>query len=486
MLHPIISKNMNVLMAAAEAAPFTPAGSFSEYITKLSTTLNAHGHQVSLILPYYRSCHKLRNEGEKIRPTGLKLSVPVGNASLSCDVLETRTADGLQVFFIRRDEFFDRSGIYGSDDEDYQDNAARFIFFSRAVLELAKRAKPTPDIIHGHDWPCGLIPVFGKHSKLPFRQFFSVHDLHFQGNFWSHDFALTQLPASYFSPEGVEFFGSMNFLKSGILFADKVLFQSELLAHEAQTSGQGVGLEPLLSKQSAKLSGIPTGLEDSVWNPAKDTQITTTFSARNISGKSFCRAATLKAFDLLPQPQGPVIYYAPTSRNKKNAEAAQNFAAALDHLLVGDNRILVLGTASDSSTTAFTVAARKYKGKFTFLPEATDEQKHPALAGSDIFLNFALQANETDSLIKALRYGLVPMLLSRPGLFQFATDVDSSEGNAFLSNANTPAALADTCQRAEKLFQNPKAWNQLVSKCLAKDFSWEATAKQHSDSYSSL
>ncbi|MFV0415909.1 MAG: glycogen synthase [Chthoniobacterales bacterium] len=477
---------MKILMAAAEAAPFTPTGSFAEHVTKLAETLNDGDHQVSLVLPYYRSCHQLRNAAEKILPTGLRLSVPVGNASLSFDVLETRTPEDLQVFFIRRDEFFDRSGIYGGEDEDYQDNAARFIFFSRAVLELARHADPSPDIIHGHDWPCGLIPVFGKYAKLPFRQFFSAHDLHFQGNFWSHDFALTQLPASCFSPEGVEFFGSMNFLKSGILFADKVLLQSELLVNEAQLRGQGFGLESLLSKQAKKLTGIPFGIDDNVRNPAKDEQLATGDSARSPAGKTPSRNAALRAFDLISQPKGPVVYYAPGFQNQKNAEAALHLADALDHLLVGDNRIIVLGKISPASTAAFTTAVRKHKGKIAFVPEASDEQKHQALAGSDIFLNFALQASEADTLIKALRYGLVPMLCMRPGLFQFVTDVDTGEGNGFLSNESSAVALADTFQRAEKLFRTPGAWAPIVTRCFEKDFSWKANAARHNTCYTTL
>src|SRR5690606_27350301 len=128
---------------------------------------------------------------------------PLGSAKLPCAIREMRTPDGVRVFFVERDEFFDRSGLYGTAEGDYQDNAARFIFFSKCVVELAKRLEPAPDILHAHNWQAALVPTFAASSSLPSRTVLTAHSLEYQGNFWSYDFALTNLPSSVFSPRGL-------------------------------------------------------------------------------------------------------------------------------------------------------------------------------------------------------------------------------------------------------------------------------------------
>ena len=152
----------------------------------------------------------------------------------------------MQVFLIARDEYFDRSGFYGVDGRDYQDNAARFIYFTKAVVELAGRMNPSPEILLANGWQTALLPVFVAERRLPYRTVLTPHSLAFQGNFWSYDFALTNLPGDYFSAHGVEYYGSMNCLKGGILFANAVVLPSERYVWESQTPEHGYGLENVL------------------------------------------------------------------------------------------------------------------------------------------------------------------------------------------------------------------------------------------------
>ncbi len=166
-----------------------------------------------------------------------------------------RAPNGVQVFFVERDEFFDRSGLYGTAEGDYQDNSARFIFFSKCVIELAKRMEPAPEIIHAHNWQAALVPVFVADQRLSARTVLSAHTLAFQGNFWSYDFGLTNLSGGYFSPQGLEYYGSMNLLKAGILFAHSVVLPGPRFVSEAQTRSHGCGLDPVLARTRRQARG---------------------------------------------------------------------------------------------------------------------------------------------------------------------------------------------------------------------------------------
>src|SRR5206468_3661469 len=181
---------MKILMATSEFSPLGSTGDLGDDVRILATELKKLGHDISVTIPFYRS---IREGKYTIRPANIEFQINLGSKRVSSDVLETTVADGIQVFLVRRDEYFDRSGIYAGNGRPYEDNAERFIFFSKAVAELARSLSPSPELIHCHDWTAALIPVFVKDRQLPFRTVLTVHNLEHQGSFWSFDFALTGL-----------------------------------------------------------------------------------------------------------------------------------------------------------------------------------------------------------------------------------------------------------------------------------------------------
>ena len=215
---------MKILMATSEFSPLGSTGDLGDQVRILTAELKKIGHDVSVVMPFYRS---VREGKYNVRPSNGEFQVNLGGKRASSDIVETTSPDGIQVYLVRRDEYFDRSGIYGADGRMYEDNAERFIFFSKAVLELANRISPSPELIHCHDWTTALVPVFARDRQMPFRTVLTIHNLEHQGSFWSFDFALTSLPGSYFGAHGLEFYGRLNFLKSGILFADAVTLPGE-------------------------------------------------------------------------------------------------------------------------------------------------------------------------------------------------------------------------------------------------------------------
>jgi len=196
---------MRILMISAEGPPLVRAGALVDVLHALPRELRARGHEVSLTLPYYREIRE--NAAFKEEDTGVTVDVRVGDQTYIAEYLEGRSASGVQLFFTRCDDFFDRSELYGEHGKKYEDNAARFIFFCKAALELARRLTPSVQILHAHDWAAALVPVFVRAHHLPFATVLTIHHLAEQGSFWGLDFSLTNSDARFFTLRGVEFFG---------------------------------------------------------------------------------------------------------------------------------------------------------------------------------------------------------------------------------------------------------------------------------------
>src|SRR5215472_4566326 len=259
---------MRILMASAEGPPLQRAGALIDVMDALPRELRARGHDVSVALPFYREIRA--NTAFKEKNTGIALDIPVADKTYVAEYLEGRSASGVQLFLVRCDELFDRPGIYGKRGKAYEDNAARFIFFCKAVLELARRLTPQLQILHAHDWTAALLPVFVNALGLPFKTVLTIHHVADQGSFWGVDFRLTNLPERFFTLNGVEFFGRLNFLKGGILYADKITTVSEHYRREILTPAGGHGLDGVLRENAHRLSANLDGVNNTRWNPTSD------------------------------------------------------------------------------------------------------------------------------------------------------------------------------------------------------------------------
>src|SRR2546429_949238 len=254
---------MRILMISAEAPPLQRTGALIDVMNALPHELRARGNEISVALPFYREIRE--NAAFKAKDTGVTVDVPVGKKTYVAEYLEGRSASGVQLFLIRCDKFFDRPGIYGEHGKKYEDNAARFIFFCKAALELARRLTPSVQILHAHDWAAALVPVFVRAHHLPFATVLTIHHLAEQGSFWGLDFGLTNLHERFFTLRGVEFFGRMNLLKGGILHADKITTVSERYRREMQTAAGGCGLDAVLCENAHRLVGILHGADNARW-----------------------------------------------------------------------------------------------------------------------------------------------------------------------------------------------------------------------------
>lgn len=466
-------------------APLARTGGLGDVLEALPAELQKRGHEVSVVLPLYR---RIQEEFAP-EPTGVTVAVTLGGRRMDAEIFQYTAPNGIQVFLIRRDEYFDRSGLYGTENNrNYEDNAERFIYFSSAVAELACHIKPPPDVLHLHDWQAALVPVFVKDRGLPFGTVLTIHNLAYQGSFPGSDFGFTNLPGHYFTERGVEFHGRLNCLKGGILYADAVTTVSERYAREIQTEEYGCGLDGVLREQSRKLVGILNGADYEVWNPAHDAHLPATYTAAKPAGKDVCRKKLLAELKLKPSPKGLLFAMVGRLAGQKGID---RLIPLLDRLLADDVRLVILGEGAPRFERELFVAARKYREKCAFLDRFDDALAHRINAGADVMLIPSHFEPCGLGAMYALKYGAVPLVRAAGGLYQIVQDYDPAEavedgrvhGNGFVYYHDSSEALWDAIRRAKRLFAEKAVWEAVRRNAMESDFSWSVSAARYEEVY---
>jgi starch synthase len=470
-------------MISAEGPPLQRAGALIDVMNALPRELRKRGHQVSVALPYHREIRE--NSKFKAKRTGIAVDVRVGDKTYVAEYFEGRSAGEVQLFLVRCDDFFDRPGIYGEHGQPYEDNATRFIFFCKAALELARRLTPSLQILHVHDWAAALVPVFVRAHNLTFATVLTIHRVADQGSFWGLDFNLTNLPERFFTIHGVEFFGRVNFLKGGILYADKITTVSEHYRREIQTSAGGHGLDVVLRENAHRLTAILHGADYTRWNPASDRLLPAQYDARRLRGKEACRNALLREMNLASAPHGPVFGMVTRVVEEKGFEVLMPL---LDRLLWDDVRLIILGEGDPAYETALAIAARKFPGKFAYQKDYDEKLAHLIEAGMDISL---IPSRFEPAGLRAmydLRYGALPAARATGGIQEIIQDYDPTmdRGYGFLCYEYSSEAFWDAIKRAREIYRNRNVWTRLMKRAMARDFSWEASAERYEELYKEL
>ncbi len=474
---------MRILMISAEGSPLQRAGALVDVMDALPSAVRARGHEVSVALPFYREIKE--NRAFKKKDTGITVDVQVGNKTYVARYLEGRSAGGVQLFLVRCDEFFDRPGIYGERGKPYEDNAARFIFFCKAALELARRLTPQLQILHAHDWAAALVPVFVYAQGLPFKTVMTIHHVADQGSFWGLDFGLTNLPERFFTLHGVEFFGRLNFLKGGILYADRITTVSEHYRREIQTLSGGCSLDGVLRENAHRLSAILDGADYTRWNPASDRLLPARYDARRLRAKQVCREALLKEMNLASAPRGPVFGMVTRVVQEKGFEI---LVPLLDRLLWNDVRLIILGEGDPAYQTALAVAARKFSTRFAYEKNYDDKLAHLIEAGMDISLIPSRFEPAGLSAMYNLKYGALPVACVTGGIQEIIEDYDSTmdSGYGFLCYEYSSEAFWDAIKRTRQIFRDRRLWTKLMKQAMARNFSWDVSAQHYEDLYREL
>ncbi len=478
---------MKILFAASEVFPFAKTGGLADVAASLPSALKALGHDVRIIMPRYRSVKK---SGAPLEETGKKVHVRVGEQIHTGSLAVTELSSGVPVYLVGYDPYFDREGLYGPGKGDYPDNASRFIFFSRAILDAVKSLDFVPDILHLNDWQTALSALYLKTYRgiAPYNDIasvFTVHNLGYQGIFRHDDLPLTGLGREMFTPRGIEFYGKINFLKAGLIAADRITTVSRRYAEEIQTPEYGCGLEGVLQERSPDLAGILNGVDYTCWDPKIDSLIPARYSPEALAGKTVCKKALMKAFGLRGPATRPLIGCVSRLTDQKGFDLIADAAQKLSSM---DLSLVVLGDGEEKYRNGLVELADAASDRFGLHVGYDDALAHLVEAGSDLFLMPSRYEPCGLNQMYSLKYGTIPIVRATGGLADTIThfDAESGSGNGFKFSDYSPAALVRTLQEGLSVYRDRAAWKALMANAMACDFSWERSAREYVTLYEEL
>jgi starch synthase len=485
-----MAQRLRVLLVSSEVSPYAKTGGLGDVAAALPRALRALGHDVRILMPRYRGVER---HASAIRTVVPRLEVPVGDQRVESALLVTETSAGVPVYFLEQDHYFDRDGLYGTGDGDYEDSCERFVFFCRGALEAMialdgeGRDAWRPQIIHANDWQTGLIPVYLRtlyrdHPALrSVATVFTIHNLAYQGVFWHHDMPMTGLGWDVFTPAGIEFYGKLNFLKGGLVFSDLLTTVSRTYAAEIRTAEFGSGLEGVLEERAQDLHGVVNGIDYEQWNPAKDPALPRPYSPGEPEGKIACREA-LRLLLGLDEGPGPLVAMVTRLAGQKGLDLALE---GLPGMLDAGCRVALLGAGEASLEEAWTQAAARHPGTVAVRIGYDAELASRMYAGADCFLMPSRYEPCGLSQLIALRYGTVPVVRRTGGLTDTVTEFDPARrtGTGFLFDEFSADALLDAVRRAVAAFRRPENWSVLVRNAMTEDFSWDASAREYAQLY---
>lgn len=449
----------------------------------LPRALKRLGHEVSIVSPKYRSAKYSHCAIEKIDKT---INVPI-SWKVNTGQLFRSKIEGIPVYLIANDQLFDREGLYGTEYGDYQDNAERFIFFSRAVLEMCVTLDLDLDVIHCNDWQTALIPVYLKtiYGHIPILSkiatLYTIHNLGYQGIFWHYDMPLTGLPWELFVPAALEFFGKINFMKGGIIFSDIINTVSRNYLKEIQTEPDGYGLDGVLRDRAQDLFFVLNGVDYNTWDPATDPYIATNYTQDTIENKVLCKTDLRKVFGL-KDSDDPILAMVSKLIDRKGLDLVTK---AFKDVMSLDLQLVVCGRGEDRYHAFLDSQASIYRGRLGIKIGYNTTLWRKIIAGGDIFLMPSKYEPCGLDQLYSMKYGTIPIVRAVGGLDDTVSDYNnlSGEGTGFKFSDYTPEALINAITRALNLYRDRRSWLRFMRQAMAQDFSWETSVQRYVELY---
>jgi starch synthase len=475
---------MKVLIASPEVYPFVKTGGLADVTGALPKALKKLGIDVRVILPKHKG---IEERGFPMRYKNYKIACQVSQSTIDAEIVESEY-DGIITYLVENDEYYYRDYLYSTPDGDYLDNAERFIFFAKSILEAIKVTGFIPDVLHCNDWETALSPVFLKSLSKDdplLRQIstlLTIHNLGYQGIFWHYDMHLLNIGWEYFTPEALEFFGHINFLKGGIVFSDILSTVSKQYSKEIQTTEFGCGLEGILTTRRNDLYGIVNGIDYEEWNPEKDQHIPAQYNEKNLANKRVCKAALQEEYGLPVMENTPLIGTISRLADQKGFDL---IASSLGNMLSKGVQYIILGTGERKYHDLFTGLSKQFPKSFGVKIAYDNRLAHLIEAGSDMFLMPSQYEPCGLNQLYSLKYGTVPIVRGVGGLEDTIIDYTKSPdiGTGFKFYDYSEKALLDAIERAIGVYKNQSAWQSLIKKCMSEDFSWEKSAKEYVEVY---
>jgi starch synthase len=482
---------MRILFASSEVAPFAKTGGLADVSGALPAALARLGHDVRIVMPKYAAVDAQRwglTPGDEIvvRLAGQESRFILWSGHLP----ETAPNTTVECGFLANDRLFNRPGLYQEGGKDHPDNLERFSAFSRAVLDVPQAWRWRPDVVHANDWQTALTLLYLRTHTIgglgrepgvaPPATLFTIHNLAYMGLFPAGQFPLLDLPPRYFTPETLEFYGQVNLLKAGLLYATLLNTVSPTYSREIQTPEFGYGLEGLLRARQRDLSGVINGVDYAEWSPARDPHLPARYDAEDVTGKRTCKRALQKACGL-PVKAAPLIGMVTRLTAQKGIDLVLD---VLDELLQLDLQLVILGSGDPALERALQQAAKRAPAKLSVHRVFDEPLAHRIEAGADLFLMPSKYEPCGLNQLYSLRYGTIPIVRRTGGLAD--TVVDATPGNLAAGTATgivfetaSGHALLNAVRLALSLYRQDSVWPRMITSAMAADFSWERSAREY-------
>ena len=481
-----------ILFSSSEVHPLIKTGGLADVSASLPIALHANGHDVRIILPAYRQCLEALTELRTIA------TIKLDGYYAPIEIIESTLPDSeVTIWLVHSPEHFDRDGgAYGPKlGGDWDDNAARFALFSRAIAAVAMNGAGLdwqPDILHCNDWQTGLAPALV--ADLPNRPatIFTIHNLAYQGLYPKETFDILDLPNSLWHSNGLEFYDMFSFMKGGLIYADHITTVSPTYADEICTYEFGYGLEGLLAERAkqGRLTGIINGIDLDDWNPKTDKALRKNYSAKTIKNKYQNKEAIQQHFGLPVKEDVLVLGLISRLVAQKGIDLTiEAIATLLDK--GADIQLVCLGSGEADYEQSLRVLRAKYPDKVGVTIGYNEQLAHQIEAGADVFLMPSRFEPCGLNQLYSLRYGTLPLVRNTGGLADsvvdaFGDDLKNNFATGFKFQEPTAEALEETLNRAITLFHHPRIWRRIILTAMAQDYSWAKSAQAYHALYHQL
>lgn len=477
-----------VLFVSSEASPLIKTGGLADVCGNLPLALKDLRWSVRLLLPAYPQAK------QRAAPLKTIARIAVPGITQPVKLLQGKLPDsGLPVWLVDSEPAYGRDGnpYLDSDGNDWPDNAERFTLLARVVVDIALGKAGLswkPDIVHCNDWQTGLIPaLLSQHDKRP-ATVFTIHNLAYQGLFPSSTFQSLGLPASLWSPDGLEFYDQISFIKGGLVFADRLTTVSPSYAREIQTSEFGCGMEGLLRYRKDELTGILNGINDKEWDPEHDPYIMQQYGLDTLHRKSANKKDIQEYFGLPQDDSTLLLGSVGRIVEQKGIDLLLDIIQPLSRLPL---QIALLGSGNKALEKDLKAAASKLPDRISVHIGYDESLAHRIEAGSDAFLMPSRFEPCGLNQLYSLRYGTLPIVNSVGGLKDTVVDINGSTlkkatATGFCFNGATPQNLLQAIKRATDLYGNKPEWNKVAMTGMRQVFNWKSSAQKYGKLYRSL
>lgn len=476
---------MKIAFISPEVVPFAKTGGLADVSGILPDTLNTLGHKCFIVMPFYQLVRKNGFKPKSIK-SDINLRLGPREFKFTLRLLKHNKTD---VYFIDNPELYDREQLYGTPQGDYPDSAIRFAFFAKAALYVVDYLGGV-DVIHSNDWQSALIPLYLK--LLPNRRgdrriktLFTIHNMAYQGSFDYNLMPSIDLPTELFTPEALEFYGKVNFMKAGIIYSDAINTVSKGYAKEILTPEFSCGLDGLLRTRASALHGIVNGANYGEWNPETDKYIIENYNEKTLDKKIACKKDLLKSFGFTFSDKKPVIGMVTRLAEQKGIDLV---AECIEQMLSLGTYFVLLGTGDEKYNNLFRNIAKKHKNSVGVKIAFDNALAHKIEAGCDMFLMPSRYEPCGLNQLYSLKYGTVPIVRATGGLDDTIENFNptTNKGNGFKFTDTSSQALYATVKKAVTLYKDKKKWRTLQINGIKCDFSWKNSAQKYVELYNKV